>query len=218
MSEPRREAWGWPCPFSREAPAWLSRASSAPSRCCSPVFPPNSSSWSAPPLASACAGRVYVREPCACARLHAAGQRWPEGLRMALWSDSIPPRVRGCRRTGWGDGARPGRPGLPGLLVMGLPRWVPVPVPLACAELRAALLPGAAGAALWRPSRGSGGQAGASAGARGTSRARCSSGGQGLGGVRGGSHPGREGQRKASGREGLRARQASIGGHWAVEL
>lgn len=83
---------------------------------------------------------------------------------MALWSDWIPPRVRGCRRTGWGDGARPGRPGLPGLLVMGLPRWVPVPVPLACAELRAALLPGAAGAALWRPSRGSGGQAGASAG------------------------------------------------------
>lgn len=218
MSEPRREAWGWPCPFSREAPAWLSPASSAPSRCCSPIFPPNSSSWSAPPLASACAERVYVREPCACARLHAAGQRWPEGLRMALWSDSIPPRVRGCRRTGWGDGARPGRPGLPGLLVMGLPRWVPVPVPLACAELRAALLPGAAGAALWRPSRGSGGQAGASAGARGTSRARCSSGGQGLGGVRGGSHPGREGQRKASGREGLRARQASIGGHWAVEL
>lgn len=94
MSEPRQEAWGGPAFFSQDASDVVVTAFPQPRPPSEPLLPVVTA------LGDACA-RVCAGQLAPCARVPSAEPE-PVGLRMALWSASVPQRVRGCHHAGCG--------------------------------------------------------------------------------------------------------------------
>lgn len=92
--QPRQEAWGGPAFFSQDASDVVVTAFPQPRPPSEPLLPVVTA------LGDACA-RVCAGQLAPCARVPSAEPE-PVGLRMALWSASVPPRVRGCHHAGCG--------------------------------------------------------------------------------------------------------------------